>query len=70
MSELKIYDSNLTAYEICQLRLKCAEIALIACTKLDVARDESLSFAETIWQFLEKKFVEKVQDKKKKETPA
>ena len=48
-----------------EIRLKCAEVALIACTKADIQREGSLPFAEAIFSF-----VTKAQDTKKKETPA
>lgn len=55
----------MTEYEKLQLRLKCVEVTLAACMRADIQREDGLIFAEKVWDF-----VLKVQDKKKKETPA
>lgn len=45
---------KLSPVEICQLRLRCAEVALIAVSKVDITKDEGLTFAEKVWEFMEK----------------
>jgi hypothetical protein len=55
----------MTEYEKLQLRLKCVEVTLAACMRADIQRDEGLVFADKVFEW-----VMKVQDKKKKETPA
>jgi hypothetical protein len=47
-----------------EIRLECVKTTLAACTRADIQRDEGLSFAEKVFDF-----VMKAPDTTKKETP-
>ena len=53
----------MTPYELAQIRIKCAEIFISTCSKLDMTKDSALEKGEQLfWKVLKDVFVVK-QDK-------
>ena len=42
--------STLTDFDICELFIKCNEVVLTTCSKLDIEKKEALKIAKELWK--------------------
>lgn len=53
---------GLTNFELAQLRLRCADVAMTSMMKADMSRNMFADHAEKIWEFVMKPLTEKAGD--------
>ena len=58
MSKIK----GLTPLEVCNLRLRCAEIATLAVSRAEVEKATAISFAARVWEFMLEALPEEKED--------